>query len=209
MRTIVLAVIVTLTACTVDAQSGQWSRTGSWHLAQSHRVVEFNGQLWAVGGAEMNSGGYTHDEVRSSSDGVSWTQEVDHAPFGPRANHGFVVFNNRLWVVGGSSSALFGLKNDVWSSADGVNWTLETGSAGWSPRASHATLVYNNRIWVMGGRAPAHSNDVWSSPDGVNWTQETVNASWPNRFEHAATVFMGRMWVFGGQSGSVGEKSTR
>ncbi|MCA8946335.1 MAG: hypothetical protein KDB29_08920, partial [Planctomycetes bacterium] len=207
MRTIVLAVIVTLTACTVNAQSGQWSRTGSWHLAQSHRVVEFNGQLWAVGGAEMNSGGYTHDEVRSSSDGVSWTQEVDHAPFGPRANHGFVVFNNRLWVVGGSSSALFGLKNDVWSSADGVNWTLETGSAGWSPRASHATLVYNNRIWVMGGRAPAHSNDVWSSPDGVNWTQETVNASWPNRFEHAATVFMGRMWVFGGQSGSVGESN--
>lgn len=206
MRSMLLITCVLLAAA-AHAQAGQWTRPGTWHVGQSHRMVEFNGRMWCVGGANLNSDSHVFEQIRSSTDGIQWTQEVAHAPFGPRANHGLVVFNNKLWVLGGSETMLFGLKNDVWSSPDGVNWTQEVAQAPWSARASHATLVFNNRIWVMGGRTPSHSNDVWSSQDGVNWTLETSTAPWHSRYEHAAAAFNGRMYVMGGQSGNVGESN--
>ena len=52
---------------------------------------------------------------------------------------GVVVFQNKLWMLGGTENYYFGdeksAKNDVWSSADGKTWTLATANAGWSPRA--------------------------------------------------------------------------
>ncbi|MBZ0137436.1 MAG: putative Ig domain-containing protein [Planctomycetes bacterium] len=208
MKTILLLLTTcVLLSATAYAQSGQWTRPGTWHMSQSHRVVEFNGRMWCVGGANINSDSHTFDQIRSSTDGIDWVQEVAIAPFGPRANHGLVVFNNRIWVIGGSTTFLFGLKNDVWSSADGVHWVLETAGAPWAARASHATLVHDNRLWVMGGRTPSQTSDVWSSLDGVNWTQESSAAPWHGRYEHAGTTFMGRMWICGGQSGTVGESN--
>lgn len=203
----VLILTCVLLAAVTHAQVGEWSRPGTWHVAQSHRVVEFNGRMWCVGGANMNSDTHVFEQIRSSVDGLNWTLEVAKAPFGPRANHGLVVFNNRLWVLGGSTTMLFGLKNDVWSSPDGVNWTREVSQAPWAARASHATVVFNNRIFVLGGRTPSHSNDVWSSPDGITWTEETPAAPWHGRYEHAAVAFGGRLYVMGGQSGAVGETS--
>src|SRR5690606_9957048 len=133
----VLILTCVLLAAVTHAQIGEWSRPGTWHVAQSHRVVEFNGRTWCVGGANMNSDTHVFEQIRSSVDGLNWTLEVAKAPFGPRANHGLVVFNNRLWVLGGSTTMLFGLKNDVWSSPDGVNWTREVSQAPWAARASH------------------------------------------------------------------------
>ena len=63
-------------------------------------------------------GGYKND-VWSSSDGVTWTQESASAAFPVRADHQVVAFNNKLWLIGGYDGSR---KNDVWSSSDGVNW---------------------------------------------------------------------------------------
>jgi len=68
---------------------------------------------------------------------------------GRRAGHEAVVFNGRMWVIGGArSSTLF---NDVWSSADGVNWILEKEHAEFKERFTHTVVALNNARPAMPG----------------------------------------------------------
>ena len=49
-----------------------------------------------------------------------WQEATSDAGFSKRFGHQLVVFNNRMWLVGGQDST--GLKNDIWYSADGFHW---------------------------------------------------------------------------------------
>jgi hypothetical protein len=129
-----------------------------------------------------------------------WTQVTDSAPWSVRYYSSAVVFNNKLWIMGGQSTSR---KNDVWSSSDGITWTEETAAAGWSARIEHSSVVFNNKMWVMGGYDGSRRNDVWSSSDGITWTQETAAAGWSARQIFTATVFNNKMWVMGGYDGSL------
>jgi hypothetical protein len=60
-----------------------------------------------------------------------------------------VVFDNKIWVLGGNNSPTY--LNDVWYSSDGVNWTQATADA-WSSGHYYGTsVVFDNKIWVLGG----------------------------------------------------------
>ncbi len=164
---------------------------------EGHTVAVHAGKLWILGG--RNS--LFYNEVWSSPDGVNWTQETANAPWSARAYHATVVFNNRIWVIGGWNQSIPQAFNDVWSSPDGVNWTQEVAAAAWSARAVCTAAVFNNRMWIFGGSdAFGWENDVWSSSDGINWVQETANAPWPGRVEHRSEVYRGRIWIFGGRA---------
>ena len=52
------------------------------------------------------------------------------ADWSARLYHKSVVYDNKMWVIGGGTSGGYG--NDVWYSTNGVNWTQATASAGWS-----------------------------------------------------------------------------
>ncbi len=71
--------------------------------------------------------------------------------------HSSVVFDNKIWVIGGSFSP--NPLNDVWSSTDGITWTEETASAEWGARISHRSVVFNNKIWRTGG--DPNIDEVW------------------------------------------------
>ncbi|MEM5853852.1 MAG: DUF2341 domain-containing protein, partial [Candidatus Aenigmatarchaeota archaeon] len=124
---------------------------------------------------------------------------VANAGWRARYAHTSVVFNNKIWVIGGYDGSY---KNDVWYSSDGINWTQATSNAGWSARYSHSSVVFNNKIWVIGGYDGSYKNDVWYSSDGINWTQATSNAGWNIRYGHSSVVFNNKMWVMGGWTGS-------
>lgn len=113
------------------------------------------------------------NDVWSSTDGITWTQETAAAGFSGRRKHQLVVFDNKLWLIGGMGFPGFGggPQNDVWSSADGVTWARETGAAPFSPRSGHQALVFDNKLLVIGGIDANFEplNDVWSSSDGVSW----------------------------------------
>ena len=126
----------------------------------------------------------------------AWAQEPD-AGWSGRSGHQAVVFQNKLWVMGGNSID-GGYRNDVWSSVDGTTWVLETAGAGWSGRFSHQAVAFDNKLWVMGGSDGSLRNDVWSSVDGTTWVQETANAGWSGRGRHQAVVFQNKLWVMGG-----------
>jgi hypothetical protein len=165
----------------------------------------YNNKMWIIaGGAECTLAGGVKSDVWSSSNGAAWTEATASAAFGQRWGVGAVVFNNKMWVIGGLS--LSGYLNDVWSSTDGATWTKVLASAPFAGRENFGCLVYNNMIWVIGGDntegvgtasdTGCALSDVWSSPDGVNWT---LAGQFPeSRAGASCVVFNGAMWVISG-----------
>ncbi len=122
-----------------------------------------------------------------------------------RKAHQTVVFNNRLWVLGGIDNDDNRL-NDVWSSSNGTNWAMATADAGWTARYYHTSVVFNNRMWVLGGLLYGSivRNDIWDSTNGADWNRvkDNNNIGWETRYLHSSVVFDGKIWVLGGYDGS-------
>ena len=94
--------------------------------------------------------------------GAIWTQSTASAAFKARYYHTTVVYDNKMWVIGGYGA---GYLNDVWYSSDGVTWTQSTASAAFKARRAHTSVVYDNKMWVIGGYGGGFLNDVWYSSD--------------------------------------------
>ena len=96
--------------------------------------------------------------------GANWEEVTPSAGWVGRHGHQSVVYDNKMWVMGGSTiNSQF--SNDIWSSTDGVTWTQVITSGAWSIRTAHQAIVYDNKMWVMGGFRydQQFSNGVWSS----------------------------------------------
>lgn len=170
-----------------------------------HGAVDYNGKIYVVGGVDKF--GFFND-VWSSPDGATWTQETGSAGFPARAGHVSLIFNNRMWIIGGAGGDISRpeLFNDVWSSDNGKNWSQATGSAPFSKRAFAAGAVFNDgsgeKMYLIGGYDGASGlNDVWASSDGVTWVEQTGTPFTPARAGHTALVFQNKLWVIGGASG--------
>ncbi len=143
--------------------------------------------------------GRTHSYSATRVVATEWTQATANAEWGVRNGLGSLVFDDKLWVLGGGCEPAVYFYNDVWYSANGASWTRATASAGWSERAYHAPLVFGNKMWVLGGEAwPGYYNDVWCSTNGTNWTQTVPEAAWSKRAYHSSVEFGGKMWILGG-----------
>lgn len=116
-----------------------------------------------------------------------------------------VVFNNKMWVIGGAVS-YSGLSDNIYSSEDGKNWTLENNNAPFQGRRGHSTCVYDNKIWLIGGIGSESNslNDVWYSTDGINWMQTVDNATFKGRWGHTSVVYKNKIWIIGGFKEEVG-----
>lgn len=221
-----------------DATQGGQACADRWQLVSEQAAfvgrdgagaLVYQNKMWLLGGWNPNGvfpNGPTTNEVWNSADGIHWllVKPDTATSWEPRHMAGWVVFDNKMWILGGDDE-LGHYQYDVWNSSDGVNWTQVTANAPWANQAPagqppdgrvlHYVLAFNNQLWVLGGQslpqlltpapqpAPATTfySDVWSSPDGVNWTQVTDNAPWadPGRgMICGAVVFNGRMWVIGG-----------
>jgi hypothetical protein len=188
----------------------QVTKMAPWKHSDLPMTLVFKDRMWLMGGWYNGRlpGHSATSEVWSSTDGANWEQATKSAGWTPRLAAGAVVFQDKMWILGGTEDYYFGddksLKNDVWHSSDGKEWKLATASAGWSPRAYHQAVVHAGKIWVFGGGnyVPKYQalNDVWSSDDGVHWTQVTEKAPWPPRIWFSAVVYRDRMWVLGGWS---------
>ncbi len=174
--------------------------------------LAYNNQMWVIGGSDIL--GFNND-VWSSSDGVSWTSVLGSTPspgshqFPGRTLHTSLVYNNKMWVIGGQVQGSPYSLNDVWSSSDGVSWTqvlADTSSPGpnqFSEREELAALVYNNKMWVIGGFANSPEGDVWYSTDGATWSAATTQAAFTGRYGLTALVYNNLMWVIAGQDNTA------
>jgi hypothetical protein len=181
-----------------------WTRATS-HAAFSprtyHTVTVYAQKMWIIGGAAkeyQNQGTWNvANDVWSSSDGVTWTEITQNHVFSPRSEHTSVVFNNKIWVIGGWNGKSF--LNDIWYSADGMSWTQADAPVIFSPRCDIASAVSGGKLWAIGGQLPrsTHSNEVWYSNDGLNWERTAVNATFSPR-QTTALATGDHLWVIGG-----------
>jgi hypothetical protein len=172
---------------------------GAFGARTRARLLVFNDRLWLIGGngAKPDQAAAPLADVWSSADGITWREDTAHAPFGGRFDHGAVVFNDRMWVIGGTTDG--GTRtNDVWWSTNGVDWTEASHSAAFSARTGHTVSVMNGHLWLVAGDDGALRDDVWSSDDGVAWTRATAAAGFTPRARHVAAFIGGKLCVTGG-----------
>ena len=188
------------TAWTLETANAGWCP----RVAPS--FVVFKGRMWILGGSENfydDNEKTLKNDVWSSADGKVWKQEIKNAAWSKRAYGQAVVFNNKIWIVGGGHWCPKTIPlNDVWFSEDGVNWKQATAAAPWAPRIWFDMAVYRNQMWVLGGWSKEKGNfvDVWYSNDGKNWTELKSEVIWTKRHEQSAYVFQDKIWIAGGHA---------
>ena len=165
--------------------------------------------VW-VNATDLGSGNYTSAVYTFTTfDGYYWHEATSNANWSARGCSGALVFDNKLWVLGGG--AVDGIKNDVWNSENGINWNLVTEHAGWSPRYLSITLVYDEKMWVIGGTNGSNwdncSTDAWYSTDGINWIEATSDINTTSNAFNAGVVYDGKMWLSGGDYHNANDNS--
>lgn len=150
---------------------------------QSAAAIRFNGKVYVIGGVQdYTYGRYTKNMLTSDDNGTTWinaspkSTSSDISDLLHRANHQAVVFNDRIFVIGGFRGAFIGKDDfygttpiealkDVWSSADGENWERE-GEIATLPNKwyYYRAVVFDGKIFVIG------EDRTWISEDGTTWT---------------------------------------
>jgi hypothetical protein len=148
-----------------------------------------------------------------------WVPVNLQAEFAPRDGAGALVFQGRMWLIGGwnpGDKRHFPriCNNEVWSSADGRAWRLEKPNtfldetfdpqSDWEGRHTAGYAVLQNKMWIIGGDVNQghYQHDVWNSPDGRTWTLVNPDqpVPWGPRALHYTVAFRDRLWVIGGQT---------
>jgi hypothetical protein len=165
------------------------------------KYVQFNDAIYALGTMEGN---YTDMRLSSrivrTSDFRQWQVVAETSELPARVFYGAVVFDNKIWLMGGFDGQRY--YNDVWNSSDAVHWTRVTESAAWSARTIGAAVVFKNRLWIIGGGVidgtptdGRSETEVWSSTDGINWTRATDKIA--RLWGTSPVVYDGRLWLVG------------
>ena len=151
--------------------------------------------------------------------GYRWVEVTATAAYAARDGAGALVFDNRMWLLGGwnpGDKAHFPrvCNNEVWSSLDGAIWSLEKPntflddsfdpSLDWEGRHTAGYVVHDERMWIVGGDAVQghYQHDVWCSGDGRRWKRvnDGHNFPWAPRALHYTLAFADKIWVMGGQT---------
>ena len=79
-------------------------------------AVGYRDKLWVLGGICCQGGDGWKPDVWSSPNGVVWKQENDDATWLMREQSAGVVFNDKVWLVGGAIGNLrWGVSAQVWT----------------------------------------------------------------------------------------------
>jgi hypothetical protein len=88
----------------------------------------FDGRVWFMGGSYVYIKYWTsYNDVWHSFDGTNWQLSTPHALWESRSQHATVVFDHKLWVLGGNGVGPT-TYNDVWYTAAPFD---PTGTTAW------------------------------------------------------------------------------
>ena len=134
-----------------------------------------------------------YNDVWSSLDGAHWSLVTSNATFPARIGPACLVFNNRMWVMGGGGF------DDVWSSSDGVKWVQNVQHVpGFLGGVSDGAVLDGQMDVMSQSNQGANPCSIFSSTDGYVWVTEESDDSVDN---FAELAFAGDIWVIGGTTG--------
>lgn len=182
------------------------TESAGWCPRLSPGFAVFKDRMWVFGGTSdfyLNDDKTMFNDVWSTADGKDWRLETANAGWSKRAHGQGVVFQKKLWKIGGGSWKPEMIPtNDVWCSEDGKKWTCVTPAAQWKPRIWFNCVPYRNRLWIFAGWSAEHGNfgDTWYSKDGKDWTEFKSKTCWTKRHEPSGFLFNDRIWLAGGHA---------
>ena len=157
----------------------------------------------------------------SSPTNYKWIPVTDHATFPPRDGAGALVYDDKMWLIGGwnpgdkiTNPIHSDCNNEVWNSVDGIAWSLIKPNThlddrfdpttDWEARHTAGYAVHQAKMWIVGGDPLLghYQFDVWNSGDGLtwNWVNQDAPVPWGPRVLHHTVAFKDRIWVIGGQT---------
>ena len=157
-----------------------------------HTSVVFKDQIWVIGGYGTDSFG--NDAFIDNV--ISWTgrsqdpwvveANAGQTPFNGIRGHSSVVYDNKIWVIGGIDEEDH--QNKVWTTTDGITWISETEFP--QRFAHHKSVVFDDKIWVIGGATKTGSlNEVfYYSKETNTWTRYTMPPEFTERNGHGVLV---------------------
>lgn len=128
-----------------------------------HTSFIYDDKIWVIGGRESIDPSNKLDvknDVWYSKNGIDWVQATQNAAFSSRSGHSSVVYDDKMWVLGGSDMAS-NKTSDAWCSKDGAVWKQAL-KAEYPKRTAHSTIVFDKMMWIMAGIDDTTKNDVWA-----------------------------------------------
>jgi hypothetical protein len=149
---------------------------------QGEVVTAYNGNIYVIGGYHYTTLNTTLlYDVWSSSDGSGWVNLTNSSGINSQQASP-LIYNNKIYLVGGHSFSGGGPSPYIYSSSDGITWTLVNNSFNIGNAVADA-IVSNNKMWVGDWQGLSGSqNNLWSSSDGITWTQSNTTVPWSPRF---------------------------
>ena len=129
----------------------------------NHTAFVFDNKIWVIGGKDgigASNKVSVKNDVWYSKNGIDWVQATSEAPFLPRSGHTSAVYDNSIWVLGGSDKSSNKI-GDAWCSKDGSVWKPVAESE-FLKRTAHTTTVFDKKMWVIAGINDFTTNDVWA-----------------------------------------------
>jgi hypothetical protein len=162
-------------------------------------------KMWVIGGQTGSSDSTDVGDVWWSLDGQAWSQMLDGngaaVSVGARRGHAAVVYNGKMYVIGGVA-ADGSPAASVMSSSDGRSWTSESGIGTLANRYGATAVVYDGSLYVFGGTGIGSTPNVATYRfDGTSWTAvgtpSNVNLLAAGG---AGLVYDDKMWYLAGHS---------
>ena len=191
---------------------GSWSTTTAMPVARRwHTSVAYNGYIYIITGTEAGTypTGVTGVWVAPlNSDGTIGAWSTTTALPSARYGCGTVVYNGRLYVLGGSSNQSTFLNDVVWAdiNTDGTLGAWTTTTALTSARWDLSATAFNGFMYVAGGSSGGQLNDAFVAPinaDGSLGTWTATTSLPTGRSRHTIWALGGYVYSLGGYDGST------
>ncbi|HEX3020620.1 MAG TPA: hypothetical protein VHP36_09965, partial [Chitinispirillaceae bacterium] len=124
-----------------------------------HGAIVFNNSFFLIGGHYDDfSGSKTVNDIWESKNGTNWQKVNDNLSFPDNHFLSYLVYDQRIWAIGGFLKSTPSSFSNIWMSNDGMHWIRQS-YRGQDSEGFHLTgTVFNNKI-IM---SPSGSNHLFS-----------------------------------------------
>lgn len=134
-------------------------------------AVFFSNKVFVIGGSQVDASVFSKKVQVYNPIEATWTDQSENVPWSARMGHACVVYDDKLWVLGGFDANGNTLK-DTYFTQDGISW--QAGKPLVNPVCFHSAQAYGGDLFVYGGVNSPYGKSypgLWRSTDGGDWAE--------------------------------------